>query len=114
MKKEQIVSKLQDSMVERASKKVEKGERDFLAYPILGKIAVSLVVGIGNKSDMFYNQVNQAIVENSPSQVYAIRSDTGSGESDGRNRVRANMDVIEPRAGDKVVIRAISPRTQTE
>jgi hypothetical protein len=113
MKKEHIVSKLHDSMVERATNKIEAGTEDFPAYPLIGKIAVSCVVGIGEKSDQFYGQVNRAIVEASPSRVYAISSDTGSGYSDGRNHVRANVEPIEARAGEKVQTRAISPRTQT-
>jgi hypothetical protein len=113
MKKEHIVSKLHDSMVERAATKIEAGKEDFPAYPLLGKIAVSFVVGIGEQSDHFYNQVNQAIVEASPSRVYAISSDTGSGHTDGRNHVRANLAPIEAHSGEIVRTRAISPRTQT-
>jgi hypothetical protein len=114
MKKEQIVARLHDSMVERATKKIEAGKEDFPAYPwLLGRLAVSLLVGVGEKSDPFYNQVNQAIVEAAPSRVYAIQSDTGSGGTDGRNRVRANLAPIDVRLGEKVQTRAISPRTQT-
>lgn len=114
MNKDTIRSKLHSLMVERAVGKIEAGKDDFPAYPILGRIAVGLVVGLGNESDQFYNQVNQAIVEKKPSQVYAISSDTGSGYSDGRTHVRANVAPIEARTGDNVVIRAISPRTQNE
>lgn len=114
MKKEQLVAKLHDSMVDRAAGKIEAGKDDFLAYPLLRKFVVSLVVGIGDKSDDFYNQVNHGIVTKAPSQVYAISSDTGSGYSDGSNRVRANMEPIEVRRGENLAIRATSPRTQTE
>lgn len=114
MNKETIRSRLHASMVERALGKIEAGKDDFPAYPIIGRIAVGFVVGLGVKSDNFYNQVNQAIVEEKPSQVYAISSDHGSGYSDGRAHVRANVAPIEARTGDNVVIRAISPRTQTE
>jgi hypothetical protein len=114
MNKETIRSKLHTSMVERAVSKIEAGKNDFPAYPTLGRIAVGLVVGIGEKSDPFYNQVNQAIVESKLSQVYAVRSETGSGLTDGRTRVRANVAPIKDRTDGKVILRAISPRTQTE
>lgn len=114
MKKEQIISKLHNSMVDRVGNKIESGEVDFPAYPLLGKIAVSLVVGIGDKSDCFYDQVNQEIVTKAPSQVYAISNDFGSGYTDGRNRVRANLAPIDARIGEIVKVRARSPRTQTE
>lgn len=114
MNKETIRSKLHASMVERAVNKIEAGQNDFPAYPTLGRIAVGLVVGIGEKSDPFYSQVNQAIVEQKPSQIYAIRSETGSGLTDGRTRVRASVAPIKDRTGGEVVLRAVSPRTQTE
>lgn len=113
MKREHIVTKLHDSMVERAANKIKAGREDFPAYPLLGKIAVSFIVGIGVKSDQFYDQVNRAIVEAAPSRVYAISSDTGSGYSDGRNHVRAGIAPIEPRTGERAQTRAVSPRTQT-
>lgn len=117
MNKETVVSKLHDVMLNRVSKKIENGESDFTAYPILGKFAVGLLVGLGEKSNSFYDGVNQDIVAKFDSEVYALRGDMGSGETDSSNRVRTVTDNPSPiRLGgyEKVVIRAASPRTQSE
>jgi hypothetical protein len=106
-------------MLERAVKKLEQGERDFSAYPLLGKVAVGLVVGLGNDSDPFYNALNRAIVERAPAQIYAIQSDHGNGATDGANRIRnlsnGGTPATNPSLDNKVVLRAVSyPRTQSE
>lgn len=119
MNKQTFTDKLYDSMLQRASDKIENGERDFRAYPFLGKIAVGLVVGVGNDSDSFYEKLNQAIVATVPAHIYAIRTDRGSGASDGANRIRNLSDggtpAISPSLDEMVVTRAVSrPRTQSE
>jgi hypothetical protein len=113
MNKETISLRLQELMIKRAAHKIEVGKNDFPAYPMLGKIAVSLVVGIGEASDEFYDAVNRTIVAGYSSQIYAVSRDVGNGYTDGRNRIRADLAPIEVRDGEKLRIRAISPRTQT-
>jgi hypothetical protein len=116
MNKESMTAKLHDAMLNRVARKAENGNQDFLAYPVLGKLAVGLLVGVGEKSDAFYNALNDDIVAKVNGQVYALRGDMGNGETDSANRVRVAQNDLGPvnlRGYDKVVLRAVSPRTQT-
>jgi hypothetical protein len=116
MKKESMTAKLHDAMLNRITRKVENGKQDFTAYPMLGKLAVGLLVGVGEKSDPFYNALNQDIVTSVNSQVYARRGNMGSGTTDSANRVRVIPNDLGPvKLGgyEQVVIRAASPRTQS-
>jgi len=116
MNKESITAKLHDSMLHHVARKIENGHEDFAAYPILGKLAVGLVVGIGEKSDPFYNALNQDIATTFNSRVYALRGNMGSGVTDSANRVRVTPNDLGPinlRGYEEVVERATPPRTQT-
>ena len=114
MNKDTIAAKLHESLVNRASKKVERGKTDFYAYPLIGSLAVGLTVGMGKDKDNFFSELDQAIADEVGGQVYAIRSHTDNGLSDGRNRVRASRAPIKGQVDRQVVIRAASPRTQSK
>lgn len=116
MNKESISAKLHDSMLNRVARKIENGHQDFAAYPALGKLAVGLLVGMGEKSDPFYENLNQDIATTFNSHVYALRGDMGSGVTDSANRVRVtpnDLGHIKLRGYESVVVRATPPRTQT-
>lgn len=114
MNKETAVSHYKNLLIARADRKIKAGKEDFYAYPLLGSLALGLVMSDVKDSDAFYNEVNQAIVEKNPSQVYAKSIDTGSGYSHSRNRIRANLKPITLPTDQHVISRATTPRTQTE